>query len=56
MNGLDIFLLVLIAAALALAVRKLRLDRKKGKGCLSCGGNCAGCTVNCEKRKGPEDS
>ncbi|MBQ9249149.1 MAG: FeoB-associated Cys-rich membrane protein [Oscillospiraceae bacterium] len=51
MNTLDILLLVLIAAAVVLAIRKIRSDRRNGKGCLSCGGNCAGCGLDCHARK-----
>ena len=50
MNGLDLLLLFLIGAALLAAVRKIRSDRRNGKGCLSCGGSCAGCSINCGKR------
>ena len=54
MNGLDILLLLLIGAAVLLALRKIRSDRRNGKSCLSCGGSCAGscagCSVNCRKR------
>ena len=53
MNVWDILLLALIAGAVVLAVCKIHRDRKKGKGCLSCGGNCSGCGLACgqgEKR------
>ena len=40
MSILDLLLLLLVAAVLALAVRSLWKARKKGSGC---GGNCAGC-------------
>ena len=50
MNGLDILLLLLIGAAVLLALRKIRSDRRNGKSCLSCGGSYAGCSVNCRKR------
>ena len=50
MNGLDILLLLLIGAAVLTALRKIRRDRRNGKSCLSCGGSCAGCSVNCRKR------
>ena len=53
MNGWDILLLILIAVILILAVRKIRSDRRSGKGCLSCGGNCAGCSAMCSNRKDP---
>ena len=40
MNGWDILLLLLIAAALAMAVRSVVRGRKKAK---SCPGSCEGC-------------
>ena len=52
MNALDILLLVLIAAAVVLALRKIHRDRRSGKGCLSCGGDCAGCSLACGQKKG----
>ena len=52
MNGWDILLLILVFAALMLAVRKVHRDRKNGKGCLSCGGNCAGCSLSSTCRSG----
>ena len=54
MNTLDMILLALIAAAVVLAIRKIRSDRRQGKGCLSCGGNCAGCGMDCGQRKEQE--
>ena len=48
MNGYDILLLVLIAAALALAVYVLRRKNKRGG---SCCGDCAACAMKCEKEK-----
>ena len=50
MNGLDILLLLLIGAAVLLALRKIRSDRRNGKSCLSCGGSCAGCRKKKKKR------
>ncbi len=50
MNGLDILLLFLIITAMLLALRRIRSDRRKGKGCLSCGGSCGGCGLNCSSR------
>ena len=47
-----ILLLILVFAALMLAVRKVHRDRKNGKGCLSCGGNCAGCSLSSTCRSG----
>lgn len=49
MNGLDIILLILLAAIIILAVRRIRADRRSGKGCLGCSGNCALCSGNCSR-------
>lgn len=46
MSGLDILLLAVILLAVALAVRKVRKDRKQGK---TCGCDCANCSRNCGK-------
>ncbi|MCR5089353.1 MAG: FeoB-associated Cys-rich membrane protein [Oscillospiraceae bacterium] len=43
----DILLLIVIAAAVALAIRKIYRDRKQGKSCMSCGGNCSVCSQGC---------
>ncbi len=51
MSLLDILLLVLLAAAVGLALRSIRAARRKGKGCLGCGGQCAGCAAPCSKRE-----
>ena len=51
MSLLDILLLALIAAAVGLALRSIRAARRKGKGCLGCGGQCAGCAAPCSKRE-----
>lgn len=40
MNAADVFLLLLILAAVTLAVRKLLRDRRQGR---SCCGDCASC-------------
>ncbi len=48
MSALDYLLLVLLAAVIVLAIRKIHSDRRQGKGC---GGNCAGCMLDCEKKK-----
>ena len=52
-NGWDLLLLLLIAAALALAVRGCLRDRKRGGGCPGCADGCAGCDL-CA-RSGQED-
>ena len=51
MNAVDILLLALIGLAVGLALRKLRRDRKTGKGCLGCGGSCDSCGMDCGKRR-----
>ena len=51
MNGWDILLILLITASVVLALRHIHLDRKKGKGCLGCSGNCAGCQNHTPKEK-----
>ena len=45
MNIWDIILTVLLTAAVLLAVRKIRNDRKAGR--VSCGGNCSACSQIC---------
>lgn len=47
MNALDYLLLLLLAAVIVLAIWKIRSDRRQGKGC---GGNCAGCMLDCGKK------
>ena len=48
MNAVDILLILMIAAAVVLAVRKLVRDKKRGK---SCCGDCAGCVKHEEAVK-----
>ena len=48
MNTLDYILIAALIVAVGFALRRIRLDKKQGKGC---GGNCAGCTMPCEDRK-----
>lgn len=48
MNGIDIFLIFLIAAAVVLAVGKLIRDKKRGRS--SCG-DCASCGMACDRRE-----
>ncbi len=45
MGTLDILLLLLIAAALALAVRRIVLTRRQGKSCSGCCEGCTGCSA-----------
>ena len=52
MNLWDILLLAGLAAAVLLALRGLIRRRRQGKGC--CGG-CAGCALDCERRREKED-
>ena len=48
MNPVDIILVVLIAAAVFFAVRKVVTDKKRGKSC-SCG--CSMCSADCPAKK-----
>ena len=47
MNLIDIVLLAILAVAVFFALRRIVLDRRAGR---SCGGNCAGCQLDCKKR------
>ncbi len=47
MSFLDILLLALVACAVVLALRSIRAQRRKGKGC---GGRCSGCAAPCSRR------
>lgn len=38
-----IIISIALVAVVALVVRKLYTDKKKGKACASCGGSCSGC-------------
>lgn len=38
-----IIVLAVVAGMAALAIRKIYMDKKSGKGCCSCGGSCSGC-------------
>jgi len=51
MNALDILLIMIIVLAVVWGFRSIHKDRVNGKGCLSCGGSCAGCS-GCTR---PED-
>ena len=44
MDLLSILLLLLVAAAVILALRHMKKHKS------TCGGNCAGCGMDCEKR------
>ena len=44
MNALDIFLIMIIILAVVWGLRSMHKDRVNRKGCLSCGGSCAGCS------------
>lgn len=48
MNAADIILILIIAAVVFLAVRKVIKDRKNGKSC-SCG--CSGCSADCPVKR-----
>ena len=54
MNLIDYLLLLLIAGAVILALRKIHKDRKNGKSCScgssSCSGSCAGCSAKCSAK------
>lgn len=43
MNLLDVFLIVLLAAVFAWALYIIRSNRKNGRSCHSCGGDCCSC-------------
>lgn len=43
MGTLDILLLLLIGAVLALAVRRILLNKRQGKSCSGCCEGCSGC-------------
>ncbi len=49
MNGWDIALIGLVAAAVALAARRLIRNRRQGKSC--CGCDCGKCGGRCGVRK-----
>ncbi len=48
MNTLDLLLLLLIIGLLALAVRRIHLNKKAGRGCC---GDCTACAGLCAKKK-----
>ncbi len=43
MNPLDIIVIIVVGALLALAVYKLISNKRKGRGCSNCGGDCPAC-------------
>lgn len=47
MNLVSVVILLVLAVLAALAVRRIR----KKKLLFSCGGDCAGCAMNCKNRK-----
>lgn len=48
MNVFDYLIIAAVALALLFAIRRCILNKKQGKGC---GGNCAGCGLNCPHKK-----
>lgn len=52
MSGIDIVLIVLIAAAVAGAVIIMIRMKKQGRS-FSCGGDCTRCSQSCRNRKKP---
>ena len=49
MNGWDIALIALVAAAVGLAARRIIRNKKQGKS--ACGCDCAHCACNCAARE-----
>ncbi len=43
----DFVILFVVVLAMGFAIRRVILNKKQGKGC---GGNCAGCGLDCSKR------
>ncbi len=43
----DFVILAVVVLAVGFAIHRVILNKKQGKGC---GGNCAGCMMNCSKR------
>ncbi len=58
MNGVDIVIIILIAAAVILAVLGIRKSRRNGNSCCgnSCSGNCAHCGASCKKAENTNES
>lgn len=48
MNIFDYLVIALVLLAVGFALRRVILSKKQGKGC---GGNCAGCSMDCSKRR-----
>ena len=46
----DIIVLLMLAGLVALVVRSMWNDRKKGVCCSGCSGKCSGCTVECQTK------
>lgn len=45
MSAGTIFVLVILIAVVALVIRKMIKDKRAGKTCASCGGNCGCCSA-----------
>ncbi|MCI8504621.1 MAG: FeoB-associated Cys-rich membrane protein [Lachnospiraceae bacterium] len=50
-NLMTILIGLLVLGLAALAVRSIWRDKKQGKSCGSCGGNCSGCAMNVGHKK-----
>ncbi len=44
---LDVFLIIVLALILGMAVWIMVMNKKQGKGCHSCGGSCSSCHGGC---------
>ena len=49
MNAFDIILIIVIAAALAAAIHRVIKNRRQGKLCSGCCGECSSCMANIKK-------
>ena len=47
MNAATIVILLVLCGMVALIIRSLIRDRKKGKACACCSGGCSGCSGCC---------
>ena len=50
MKAVDVFLLILLALVIGLALRTMVRNRRRGKSCLGCCENCTGCRAKGESR------